>query len=79
MQQVGQILLNTLVNHQTAIETAGGVLLFAFIHNWPEQVPHSFQDWWTWARNTFQSSIPIKQGAITKVLNPTSGLMTKEN
>ena len=42
-------------------------IVIAAICCWPEKIPASAQDWWTWARSTFQTAVPA---ARTQHVNP---------
>ena len=47
------------VEHNWEIYTAAAsAITIAAICCWPEKIPASAQDWWTWARSTFQMAVP---------------------
>ena len=39
----------------------------------PEKIPSSFQDWWTWLRNTLQTAIPAARHHPNPPTDPPNG------
>lgn len=54
---------HNLAQHLTSLGVGSGVLFFAVIHNMPEKPPTSMQEYWTWVRDSLQTSIPVRQAA----------------
>ena len=48
------------IAHWQSLGLGSGVLIFAIIACWPEKIPACAQDWWTWARSSFQTAIPTR-------------------
>lgn len=38
-----------------------GAVVLSTAKNWPEMIPKSAQDWWTWMRNSVQTALPISR------------------
>lgn len=75
MNELWQAILHNLAQHLTEASVGSGVLLIAIISHWPEQIPRTMQDWWTWARNSFQGALPIR----AQISNPIQAREGKEN
>jgi hypothetical protein len=54
-------LLTQIKEHMAAYGIGGGVIVLAWVAHWPEKPPSSFQDWWTWVRQTLQTALPISR------------------
>lgn len=37
------------------------VIAVALVHNMPEKLPTSIQDFWTWLRGSLQTAIPVRR------------------
>jgi hypothetical protein len=54
-------------------------LSIAFVCTWPEFIPRSAQDWWTWFRNAFQTAVPAARARVeahstTTTATPTTSM-----
>lgn len=76
MLQIWHMIIQGILDHPKTILTGFAVIMYSFVNNWPEHVPTTFQDYWTWARNSCQSAVPMKQAIRTAPVNPISA---KEN
>lgn len=44
-----------------------GALVLSTAKNWPEFIPKSAQDWWTWMRNSVQTALPISRNSSNPI------------
>ena len=59
----------------------GSALAIAFVCTWPELIPKSAQDWWSWFRNAFQTAVPAARArheASSSVTTTTPTSSTKQ-
>jgi hypothetical protein len=42
-------------------EGAFGLLLAVFVHNMPATIPKTFQEIWTWVRDSLQTALPVRR------------------
>ncbi len=61
-----QAISSELARHAQAYGLGSGVLLLAVVARWPETIPHSAQEWWTWARDSFQTAMPIPHNLVPR-------------
>ena len=59
----------------------GSALAIAFVCTWPELIPKSAQDWWSWFRNAFQTAVPAARArheASSSVVTSTPNSSSKQ-
>lgn len=60
MNALWNAIAQQVATHLADVEAVAAAVLISCVCSIPEKFPTSWQEWWTWGRDTCQGTVPLK-------------------